>query len=425
MELVVGAKVEKVELRRVGSVGRAARAVYVQARAHGAGAWVKAEPHAHPLRVLRIAIPRPLYEGAGAAGGGRVGRAVGAVLVRGAGALPASSPPAKTASTSAGDGGLAVHLLFGPRVERRTLEKVLRTLGSGLDEVVVAAGPAAPPVPSGHENSPHRERAPPSAWVAREETDKKKAGKHERGVALLEVRSPVRVAELYKIVAGILPRYSALRTLLLTRPPDAGGSSMMGPSVPPSPRSPSMFVPSPPSTPRSPISPSLRVPPSPLLPPPSPSQRLPPSPWLHAPPSPSLRAPPSPSASLHPPPSPAFTLAPPPGLHTSAAHPDAWAWEWDGWGDAGDVLAGVDAPAVALHALQQHKPLPDVPMDVDVGDDESVMLERGNYYTYGDAAGQPGSGLSREDAAHVAAWRRRCAALECVRMVSGAWWLRE
>lgn len=58
-----------------------------------------------------------------------------------------------------------------------------------------------------------------------------------------------------------------------------------------------------------------------------------------------------------------------------------------------------------------------------MSDDESVMfVDAGNYYTYGDAGG---GGLSREDAAHVAAWRRRCAGLECVRMVSGAWWLRD
>ncbi|KAJ7867394.1 hypothetical protein B0H14DRAFT_3861762 [Mycena olivaceomarginata] len=165
------------------------------------------------------------------------------------------------------------------------------------------------------------EKAPPSAWVAsgREAEAEKKAGRHERGVALLEVRSHVRVAELYKTVAGILPRYPALRTLLLTRPPDAGGSSMMGPSVPSSPRSPSMLVPSPPSTQRAPC--------------------LPPSPWLHAPPSP--------SASLHLPPSLPFDLAPPPELHTSAAHPDAWGWEWEGWGDAGDVLAGATAQIAA------------------------------------------------------------------------------
>jgi hypothetical protein len=49
---------EKVELRRVGSVGRAARAVYVQARPaaaaviiNSAPAWVQTVPHPHPLRV--------------------------------------------------------------------------------------------------------------------------------------------------------------------------------------------------------------------------------------------------------------------------------------------------------------------------------------------------------------------------------------
>ncbi|KAF7346482.1 hypothetical protein MSAN_01876300 [Mycena sanguinolenta] len=358
VEMVRG---EKVELRRVGSVGRAARAVYVKARpaAASAASWVKTAPHAHPLRVLRVAVPRPLYEGA--AGGGRVGRAVGGVLARGGGAggAPAAKVQAekrnrsksKTRGTEEDNRklGLAVHLLFGPRVERRTLEKVLRTLGSGIDEVVVASIPRLPPSAV----------APGRGRSGREEEPEKKlpqTGKLERGVELLEVRSPVRVAELYKIVAAVLPRYPALRTLLLTRPAEAG-FSMGAPSVPPSPRSPSTFAPSAPSTPRVPTTPSLRVPPSPLMPPP-------PSPGLRAPPSPSLRAPPSPSArgspsSLYPPPSP-FTLAPPPGLRLSAAHPDAWAWEWDGWGDAGDVLAGIDAPALPLHALQP-RPVPDVP----------------------------------------------------------------
>ncbi|KAJ7899487.1 hypothetical protein B0H14DRAFT_3124110 [Mycena olivaceomarginata] len=123
------------------------------------------------------------------------------------------------------------------------------------------------------------------------------------------------------------------------RAPDARGSSMMGPSVPPSPTL-TVDARSLPAvdTARSRIALPCAWPPSPLLPPPSASQCLPPSPWLHAPPSP--------SASLHLPPSLPFDLAPPPELHTSAAHPDAWDGSGKAGGDAGDVLAGIDAPRV-------------------------------------------------------------------------------
>ncbi|KAJ6589533.1 hypothetical protein B0H19DRAFT_1303872 [Mycena capillaripes] len=423
---------EKVELRRVGSIGRAARAVYVQARPSLSGTrTTTGEPHPHPLRVLRLAVPRPLYEGA-AAGGGRVGRAVGAVLARGAGATSkGAASGGKQGDKAQQAQGLAVHLLFGPRVERRTLEKVLRTLGSGLAEVVATEVSAA--CADGSPSAGGKgEKAPPSAWPARgrsgwEDTQgvEKDAGigKAARGVALLEVRSPVRVAELYKIVAAVLPRYPALRTLLLTRPQglQLATTSL---SVPPSPNSPSFFFPSPPSTPswHAPPSPSLRlrVPPSPLHTPPSPLQRAPPSPSL--PPSPSFRAPPSPSqASLYPsvPPSPssARTMRP-------DAHLYAWAWEWDGWGDAGDVLTALHAPRHFAASQSQSynynfrqseasrdKRLPELPL----GDDDESVLEAGNV----------DGGLSREDAAHVTAWRRRCAGLECVRMVSGSWWVRE
>ncbi|KAJ6487071.1 hypothetical protein C8R47DRAFT_1072162 [Mycena vitilis] len=223
--------VEKVELRRVGSV--AARAVYVQARPAGAScssislprasvcpAAVRrvreGEPHAHPLRVLRLAVPRPLYEGTAGVGGGRVGRAVGSVLARGA------STKSSEADATSEQEGLALHLLFGPRVERRTLEKVLRTLGSGLAEVVPLAPPPSTTAAVNGKESPDAKgkdrKAPPSAWPARgrsgrvaEETDTQpvRAVKPVRGVALLE---------LYKIVGAVLPSYAALRTLLLTRP---------------------------------------------------------------------------------------------------------------------------------------------------------------------------------------------------------------
>ncbi|KAJ7659086.1 hypothetical protein DFH06DRAFT_1406107 [Mycena polygramma] len=446
-------KVEKVELRRVGSVGRAARAVYVQARpagaasrssislnGGGAGRGREGEPHPHPLRVLRLAVPRPLYEGTAGVGGGRVGRAVGRVLARGA-----STRSSTTGATSEQE-GLALHLLFGPRVERRTLEKVLRTLGSGLAEVVP---PAPSPVSTtaavngkGPQDAKGKDKkAPPSAWPARgrsgrvdpeptEDTQPVTPVKPVRGVALLEVRSPVRGAELYKIVGTVLPSYAALRTLLLTRPQGQQANSI---SIPPSPRTPSSL-----SSPRTP-SPSMRAPSSPSSrAPPSPRLRIPPSP-VHAPPSPStpLRAPPSPL--LYPPPSPHSPSvrsspsptrtspysAPPSPTPTVRAHPtdpDApWAWEWDGWGDAGDVLPALHSPSpgqplgppalLNLGLGAREKRLPELP----VGDDEGALDG-----SFGDT-----SDLTLEDAAYVAAWRRRCEGLECVRMVSGAWWLRD
>ncbi|KAJ6589562.1 hypothetical protein B0H19DRAFT_1058565 [Mycena capillaripes] len=347
-------------------------------------------------RVLRLAMPRPLYEGA-AAGGGRVGRAVGAVLARGAGATSATSKGRCFWRQARGQGVAGA----GPRS--------VKDAGSGLAEVVVAEVSAAcadgSPSAKGK-----REKAPPSAWSARGRSGRNDAqgtekdagiGKAVRGVALLEVRSPVRVAELYKIVAAVLPRYPALRTLLLTRPQglQLATTSL---SVPPSPHSPSFFFPSPPSTPswHAPPSPSLslRVPRSALHASPSPSQRAPPSPSLRAPPSPSFHAPPSPSQM---------------SLSLRAALPlpcDAWAWEWDGWGDAGDVLTALHAPchfATSQSYDLRHsreKRLPELLSPLG-NDDESVL--DGGFGADG------GGGLSREDAAHVAAWRRRCAGLEC------------
>ncbi|KAJ7154785.1 hypothetical protein C8R46DRAFT_1356784 [Mycena filopes] len=438
-DVVLGFGAGAVQLRRVESVGRAARPVFVQTRGksmevsrsnygggdgnngNGKGSASEPLPHAHPLCVLRIAIPRPLYEGAAGVGGGRVGRAVAGVLGRGVGAGESENGGGKGKRP-----GLAVHLLFGPRVERRTLEKVLRTLGSGIEEGL----PTVEVVSSSSSSattSPPKGKTPPSAWsVARgrggrpqeEEAERgEKAGKEKvagLGVALLEVRSPVRVAELYKIVGTVLPRYPALRALLLTRPPSAHSTP---PSVPPSPTP--TFFPSPPSTPgiSSSPTPSWRGPPSPSLrPPPSPSARS-----LHVPPSPTL-PPPSPSLSMRIPGPPSHrsapssptsrtTLAPPPlrSFSTSSATaappaPESWGWEWDGWNDAGDVLR---LPPRGTATASPRA-------DVDVDDDESV-LDGG-----GDETG--GAGLSREDAAHVAAWRRRCAGLQCVRMVSGSWW---
>ncbi|KAJ7779310.1 hypothetical protein B0H14DRAFT_3507829 [Mycena olivaceomarginata] len=199
-----------------------------------------------------------------------------------------------------------------------------------------------------------------------------------RGVALLEVHSPVRGAELYEIVAAVLPRYPALRTLLLTRPPQHSGQlhdvSALGPAFT------ALTIAVHAVDAGDPISPCCTFHPHPqylhtiiLV-----------SVHLHRPrlctPIALAARSPSPS-SPHRPLSPAFTLAPP---------PDAWAWEWDGWGDTGDVLTGVDAPALPLHALQPKALL-------------EVRGRRGRQR------------VSREDAAHVAAWRWRCAGLECVR----------
>ncbi|KAJ7504668.1 hypothetical protein B0H11DRAFT_2347315 [Mycena galericulata] len=96
----------------------------------------------HPLRVLRIAVPRPLYEcGAAAAGGGHVGRAVGGVLARGVRAPAAVPPNGGAVAGTAGvafpsafpvhfarqgegtQGGLALHLVFGTLSERRTCRR--------------------------------------------------------------------------------------------------------------------------------------------------------------------------------------------------------------------------------------------------------------------------------------------------------------
>ncbi|KAJ7501481.1 hypothetical protein B0H11DRAFT_1991876 [Mycena galericulata] len=409
----------------VAAVGTAARAVYVQAPAAGAlkggaGGGQQQQQNAkgvgspHPLRVLRIAVPRPLYEGgAAAAGGGRVGRAVGGVLARGVRA-PSAAPPSGDAVAGVAfpsafpvpfarqgegtQGGLALHLVFGPRVDRRTLEKVLRTLGSGMGEM------------------------PPSSWRGRigekEEGEEKSTGNHPGAIELLEVRSAVRAAELYKIISAVLPRYPSLCTLLLTRPP---------PAFPPhsrtgSPRSPSFFFPSPPSTPgftssslRPPPSPSSRSPPSPTFarPPPSPSPS-PPSPLgfltsaSPSAPSPSTSAPPSPARQ---------TLAPPPLrplltplISTKYDDTGEWTWEWDGWGDAADILAGADG--ARSHTGLSPASLR-IPMDVDDETEEAFELDGS------------GGALSGEDATHVAAWRRHCASLACVKMVSGAWWMRE
>ncbi|KAF7303040.1 hypothetical protein MKEN_01267300 [Mycena kentingensis (nom. inval.)] len=325
----------------------------------------------HPLRVLRIAMPRPLYDGAGTVGGGRIGKAIASVLMRG---------DAKKE--------LALHVMIGPRVDKRTMEKMLRTIGTGVSEGLA---------------------------------------KNPSSVALLEVRSKVRMLDLYKTMSTVLPRYPTLRTLLLTRP---GRQQELIPSNPPSPISPTLYFPSPPATPGFP-------PPGHFLPPPSPALSIhpPPSPvfgaqYIPLPPSPAQS--PSPTKSS----SPTSTLTPPitdrrasiallpPGLlippspshstfsrRSASQQPPAWAWEWDGWGDAGDVLATDWDDELEL----DHERLPD------------VEPEPYSPFIDGSFADEDGDAdvLSREDALRVGAWRRHCTALERVRMVSGAWWFKD
>ncbi|KAJ6471213.1 hypothetical protein DFH09DRAFT_1110628 [Mycena vulgaris] len=100
------------------------------------------------------------------------------------------------------------------------------------------------------------------------------------GLALPEERSTVRAAELYKVMHAVLPRFPALHTLLLTRPPTLYPPR---PAEPPSPRSPSLFFLSPPATPGflpPPAIPHARTPGQALL-----SLRVPPPPSFRGPPS--------------------------------------------------------------------------------------------------------------------------------------------
>lgn len=109
-----------------------------------------------------------------------------------------------------------------------------------------------------------------------------------------------------------------------------------------------------------------------------------------------------------------LSLAPPPSLRPPSTFSPIspkydgdgageWTWEWDGWGDAGDLLAGASRP---------------VHIDASADGDRDGESEE-------DLEGSGVGGIGSEDAAHVAAWRRHCAGLECVRLVSGAWWMRE
>ncbi|KAJ6590661.1 hypothetical protein DFH09DRAFT_1307196 [Mycena vulgaris] len=151
------AEVEALGGRGEGAEGDGARGVCAAA---GAGEGCECEWGLEggraALRVLRIAVARPMYE-AGAGG----------VLAR---------------ASRSGDGGeeegegLALYVLFGARVERRTIEKNTAT------------------------------------------TDGTRITKGAPGLALLEVRSTVRAVELYKVMHTVLPRFPALHTLLLTRP---------------------------------------------------------------------------------------------------------------------------------------------------------------------------------------------------------------
>ncbi|KAJ7809271.1 hypothetical protein B0H14DRAFT_2608167 [Mycena olivaceomarginata] len=318
---------EKVELRRVGSVGRAARTV-------------------------------PLYEGVGAAGGGRVGRAVGGVFVCGAG--PSAKPTSAGADTDKAVQGVTVHLLFGPW-ETAAIGVGWVRAGEAREserQLEACAGRCAS---RGAQPSLRNRRRCPAALPSAAHT---------------AAHSPTQHSGQLHDVSALGPAFTALT--IAVHAVDAGDPHL-------------------PLVARSTL--TLNI-----------STTISWSPCTSialvcAPPSPSLRAPPSPS-SPHRPLSPAFTLAPPPGLRPSTAHPEMPGHgSGDGWGDTGDVLTGVDAPALPLHALQ-----PKALLEVPVGDDESVMfVDAGNYYTYSDAGG---SGLSREDAAHVAAWRWRCAGLE-------------
>ncbi|KAJ7759317.1 hypothetical protein B0H14DRAFT_3165884 [Mycena olivaceomarginata] len=117
-----------------------------------------------------------------------------------------------------------------PSVPRRTLEKVLRALGSRLDEVVVAAGQAAPPLPSGNENLPREGAAFCFGCL----------GAGGRGMSEAS-RCSRRRGQFHD---------GALSPAIATLTVDARSL----PAV---------------DTARSPVSPSLRMAPSPLLPPPS------------------------------------------------------------------------------------------------------------------------------------------------------------
>ncbi|KAF7307352.1 hypothetical protein MIND_00529200 [Mycena indigotica] len=348
----------------------------------------------HPLRVLRIAMPRPLYEtiSSGAVGGARIGRAIASLLARGG----------QSNVTSKRE--LALHIMLGPRVDKRTMEKVLRTIGTGIKD-------GLDPV------------------------------KVSGSLALLEVRSCVRVTDLYRTITTIIPRYPTLRTLLLTRL-TRPSITIAAESTPPSPASSTFYFPSPPPTPGF-ASSSLRPPPSPsfsIHPPPSPSfaaaQALP------LPPSPPIQTlSPSPSSIYASAPSTPTSLAPatpnyrrssiqllPPGLlpplspHGSTfsrqtATKPTWTWEWDGWQDAGDVLN--DAGINHWDDERERLYLDDAVIDSFGYDAESSS----------DFAGLDDPDvtdvISREDALRVAVWRRHCPPLERVRMVSGAWWVND
>ncbi|CAK5266140.1 unnamed protein product [Mycena citricolor] len=165
-EVEEGGEPVKVELKRVASIGKATRA-----------RTVFLPPKLVLPLVVRVVLANPMYEGGGSVGGGRLGRAIASVL-------------ATRGSTSVA----AIHVLLGPRVERRTLEKVLRTMGTEIEQ----------------EASSH--------------------------VVLLEVRAAVRLFELNKTITSVLPLFSGLRTLLLsssqTRPAATPQSFTFPPSSP-------------------------------------------------------------------------------------------------------------------------------------------------------------------------------------------------
>ncbi|KAJ7237827.1 hypothetical protein C8J57DRAFT_1374817 [Mycena rebaudengoi] len=136
---------------------------------------------------------------------------------------------------------------------------------------------------------------------------------HEEGLTLLEVRSAVRAEQLYKIMQAILPRYRALRTILLT--------SSLPPPPSPSP-SPSPFP-----TPLPPLSHSPTS--SPLSP--------------NAPPVP-------PGLTFSFPPEPAS--APVQDQEPEPEPQREWDWEWRGWDEAGD-RDGVETPVLSEEEATQ------------------------------------------------------------------------
>ncbi|KAJ6603104.1 hypothetical protein B0H10DRAFT_646457 [Mycena sp. CBHHK59/15] len=178
--------------------------------------------HPHPLHTLRISIARPLYEGG--VGGGRVGAALMRVMATHT--SPTSDAMATTMSAKEGVNarggktvkgtiafperkeskqqrdGLHLHLLFGPRVDRRTVEKVLASVGGALASSASLVSKAGGSGLKGRGRE-GRERSGNSG----------KEGCEGQGLALLEVRSAVRTGEVCVLIT--LLRLSVFAQLLV------------------------------------------------------------------------------------------------------------------------------------------------------------------------------------------------------------------